>query len=343
MGLSSGRSRLLFLSSIFLLFVVVTALVFLTSPSHNSGPKTIYFKKGTSSWKVLEQLETEGVIRNKYLFFGTVVVLGKKGRIKAGEYEFRSRIRPLQVLEALVKGDVKRHLITIAEGLTVAQIARVIQDCCVSGSKGFMEKATSREFISSLGLPDPGESTLEGYLFPETYTLVRDMDPEEIIRTMVHQFKKVFGPEMKERIQEMGLTARQAVILASIIEKETSLSSEKPLVSAVLYNRLKKKMLLQSDPTVIYGIPNFNGDLTKQDLQTPTPYNTYVTHGLPPTPICNPGKESFIAAVHPASVPYLYFVSKNDGSHFFSSSLDEHEKAVWIYQKSPRKNRLTKN
>jgi UPF0755 protein len=132
------------------------------------------------------------------------------------------------------------------------------------------------------------------------------------------------------------------VILASIIEKETSLSEEKPLISAVFHNRLKKKFPLQSDPTVIYGIRNFNGNLTKEDLLRSTPYNTYLRAGLPPTPICNPGRDSLLAAVRPAPVSYLYFVSKNDGSHYFSSDIEEHNRAVWKYQKYPRKNSLTR-
>ncbi len=138
----------------------------------------------------------------------------------------------------------------------------------------------------------------------------------------------------------MGISQREAVILASIIEKETPLSEEKPLISAVLHNRLKKKMPLQSDPTVIYGIKNFDGNLTKGHLMKPTPYNTYLIRGLPPTPICNPGRESILAALNPAPVTYLYFVSKNDGSHYFSSHIEEHNQAVWRYQKL--KKNLTK-
>jgi UPF0755 protein len=168
------------------------------------------------------------------------------------------------------------------------------------------------------------------------------MDPEEVIRMMVSQFKKVAGPDMADKASRLGISDREAVILASIIEKETSFPEEKPLVSAVFHNRLSRKMPLQSDPTVIYGIANFNGNLTREDLQRPTPYNTYLRTGLPPTPICNPGKESLLAALKPAAVPYLYFVSKNDGSHYFSSEIEDHNHAVWKYQKQGRKNNLTK-
>jgi UPF0755 protein len=168
------------------------------------------------------------------------------------------------------------------------------------------------------------------------------MDPEEVVQIMTHQFKTVLGSGFADRASELGISEREAVILASIIEKETPLSEEKALISAVLHNRLKKKIPLQSDPTVIYGIKNFNGNLTKEHLHAQTPYNTYLIVGLPPTPICNPGKDSLLAAVNPAPVPYLYFVSKNDGSHFFSTDLEEHNHAVWKYQKNLRKNNLTK-
>jgi UPF0755 protein len=255
-------------------------------------------------------------------------------------------MRPLVVLNTLVKGDVKRHLVTIVEGYTLSQIAQLLDDLGTIEKKAFMEKASSPAFISSLGIPylQVGKTapTLEGYLFPDTYHLVREMNPEEIIRVMVYRFKKVFGPDQHARAHQLGMSPGEAVILASIIEKETSLLQEKPLVSAVFHNRLKKKIPLQSDPTVIYGIKNFGGNLTKAHLQQPTPYNTYLYPGLPPTPICSPGKDSLLAALYPSPVPYLYFVSRNDGSHHFSSTIEDHNRAVLKYQKKTNKNNLTR-
>lgn len=335
MNLFSRRSALLILG-LFLLFSTLSFYWFLfRPPSHASFIKVIYIRKGMPLKKISALLEQEGIIRNRHFFIAMATVLGKKAGIKAGEYEFHTRMLPLEVLGILAKGQVKLHLVTIAEGYTLSQIAQLLEESEIVDRNAFLQKASSPAFISSLGLSlEPG-STLEGYLFPETYHLFKGVDPEEVIRIMVRQFKKVFDPELASRVSQMGISQREVVTLASIIEKETPLSEEKPLISAVFRNRLRKRMPLQSDPTVIYGIKNFNGNLTKEDLLRPTPYNTYLVNGLPPTPICNPGKDSLLAALYPAPVPYLYFVSKNNGSHYFSSDIEEHNQAVWRYQKSP--------
>jgi len=311
---------------------------FLFSPP--SGPlvtKSIMIKKGSSLTKVSLLLKQEGIIRDANFFVRMATFLGKKREVKAGEYEFNTRMHSWEVLKILAKGQVKPRLVTIAEGFTLSQIAQMLDDLEIVEKKGFLKKTTSPALIISLGLPYSAtgklDSSLEGYLFPNTYHLLREMNSEEIIQMMVQQFKKVFNDDWSRRASELGMSLREVVTLASIIEKEASLPEEKPLISAVFHNRLKKKIPLQSDPTVIYGIKNFNGNLTRADLQKPSPYNTYLNGGLPPTPICNPGKDSLFAALHPSSVPYLYFVSKNDGSHYFSSTIEEHNQAVWKYQK----------
>ena len=332
---NSLRSRFLLLTSglLFLLLIIVLCWFLFVPPSNTASAKIISIKKGTPLKKVSEMLEQEGIIKNRRFFVFLTTILGKKAKVKAGEYEFHTQMLPLEVFDALVKGQVKRHLVTIPEGYTLSQIAQLLADLNLVEKKAFLERASSPAFIDALGLSQFAGPTLEGYLFPDTYHLVRETGPEEVIRMMVHRFKKVFGSDMSGVASEVGFSEREAVILASIIEKETSLSEEKPLVSAVFRNRLRKKIPLQSDPTVIYGIKNFNGNLTKEDLLRPTPYNTYRIAGLPPTPICNPGKDSLLAAVHPAPVPYLYFVSKNDGSHHFSCDIEEHNQAVLKYQK----------
>jgi len=287
-------------------------------------------------------LQQEGIIRNKQFFILMTTLFGKKRKMKAGEYEFSRSMSPLEVLDVLVKGQVRQHLVTVPEGHTLFQIARLLEDSGIVEKEGFIEKATSPAFIRFLGLFPPATSTLEGFLFPETYHFIKDMNPEEVIRIMVHQFKKVFGRDFSDKASQLGISEEDAVILASIIEKETSLPEEKPLISAVFHNRLKRRIPLQSDPTVIYGIRDFNGNLTRNDLVKPSPYNTYVRIGLPASPICNPGRDSIHAALHPAPVPYLYFVSKNDGTHHFSSEIEDHNRAVVIFQVQGKKNNLTK-
>ena len=334
------RSPLLILLGLFFLALVLVVSWFLfIPPSNTATDKVVYIKKGTPLRRVAATLQQEGIIRNRHLFVGLATVLQKKRELKAGEYELHTGMLPLEVLDTLVKGQVKHHLVTIPEGYTAHQIAELLEELNIVEKQPFLEKITSPLLIQSLGLSQAAGSTLEGYLFPETYHLIRGMEPEEVIRMMVHQFQKNFDLEMGKRASEIGLSEGEAVILASIIEKETSLPEEKPLISAVFHNRLRIKMPLQSDPTVIYGIKNFDGNLTREHLTLPTPYNTYLKIGLPPTPVCNPGKESLWAALHPAPVPYLYFVSKNDGSHYFSFDIEDHNRAVSKYQK---KNSLTK-
>jgi UPF0755 protein len=328
------RNRLLFFG-VFLLFVLlaINYWVSLRPPSQTLFPKTVMIKKGMSLRTISSLLEQEGIIRSRTLFIGMANLIGKKNKIKSGEYEFLSPSHPWEVLNILVDGQVKRSLVTIVEGSTLSQIARLLEELNIVEKKAFIQKATSTAFISLLDLPHSPGQTLEGYLFPNTYHLTKEMDPEKVIQMMIQQFKKIFTPELAHGAYPLGISPREAVILASIIEKETSLREEKPLVSAVFHNRLKKRIPLQSDPTVIYGIINFDGNLKRQDLLRRTPYNTYLIQGLPPTPICNPGKDSLLAALSPAPVPYLYFVSKNDGSHHFSSTMEEHGRAVWKYQK----------
>jgi UPF0755 protein len=232
-------------------------------------------------------------------------------------------------LEKLVSGEVKLYKITIPEGYNIAQIASLTAEAGFGEREKFIAAATDASFAREKGIE---ADTFEGYLFPDTYFFPRGTDSRKIIATMVDRFRSVFKPEWKDQGQVLGFTIHQIITLASIIEKETGVASERPIISSVFHNRLKKRMRLESDPTVIYGIKNFNGNLTRKHLATKTPYNTYRIKGLPRGPIANPGLESIHAALHPANTPYIYFVSKKDKTHQFSTNLKDHNKAVRKYQ-----------
>jgi UPF0755 protein len=236
---------------------------------------------------------------------------------------------PVQLLETLRKGFVILHPVTIPEGFTRDQIADVLAAKGLADKKRFLGLTEDKALLRQYGITGP---SLEGYLFPDTYHFSRGTPTLAVLDTMVKRFKQVVGPLM-EKTQGAGMTFEQVVTLASIVEKETGRPEERPLIASVFLNRLRLGMRLESDPTVIYGIENFDGDLKKKDLTEKTPYNTYVIYGLTPGPIANPGIESIKAVVDPARTDYLYFVSRNDGSHHFSKTLAEHNRAVEIYQK----------
>jgi UPF0755 protein len=226
--------------------------------------------------------------------------------------------------------------VTVPEGLTLAEIADLMESAGLADRERLLKEAESPELLSSAGITGRG---LEGYLFPTTYYFTPSTTERGILLAMVEEFQRSVTPAMREQAEELGMNMHEVVTLASMIEKETALPSERLLVSAVFHNRLKLKIALQSDPTVIYGLNRASKNLTRKDLQNPNPYNTYLVPGLPPGPICNPGLAALEAALRPASVPYLYFVSKNDGSHLFSRTIAEHNRAVERYQKERRSGR----
>lgn len=284
---------------------------------------TLYFEPGTSLKSISRQLAQKQVIPNAF-FFEYMARLEKKGnQLKAGEYEFPAGAKPIHILELMIAGRVKLYTITIPEGWNLRQIAALLAE------KSFAIPSENSDLLKPLGVE---AASLEGYLFPETYTYDRSATGKKLIQDMVKMFRKKVTPELVALAQRQGLTLHQWVTLASIVEKETAQTSERPLIASVFLNRLKIGMPLQTDPTVIYGIKNFNGNLTRNDLATNTPYNTYTNPGLPPGPICSPGLDALNAVLNPIPTQYLYFVAKGDGTHYFSSSLEEHNQAVRTYQ-----------
>jgi UPF0755 protein len=290
---------------------------------------TVEIPPGASFNDVTDILHTKGLVRYKEAFYLLALLEKAPERIKAGEYELYSSMSPGDILDTLLEGKVRGYRVPIPEGFTIRQIAARLAANSLADEKRFVDSAYDEALLSSLGIA--GES-VEGYLFPDTYVLSRSMGEEKIIRFMVGQLRRKITFKMSERMSEIGLNMREILTLASIIEKEGGSAEEKPLISAVFHNRLKRGMKLQSDPTVIYGIKDFDGNITRRHLLRKTPYNTYRIKGLPPGPICNPGVDAIVAALYPASVNYLYFVSKNNGAHHFSSNLIDHNKAVIRYQ-----------
>jgi len=318
------------------LYLLLDALVFLVVPPAFRGEKKrVLIKHGSSFQEVVHVLDEEGLLRSRTRFYLMARILGSAEKVQAGEYELHTAMIPPVILHALLTGDVVKYRVTFPEGYTVRQIAaRLEEQEITDNQEEFLTAAFSSHFNAILGIE--GES-VEGYLFPDTYLFSKGLAPDEVIKIMVTHFKRVYEPDFSLRAAELEMTDREVVTLASIIEKETGLPEERPLISAVFHNRLKRGIPLCSDPTVIYDIKDFDGNLRKRDMEKRTPYNTYLIRGLPPGPIANPGRASLVAALYPAPVNYLYFVSRNDGSHHFSATLREHNEAVRQYQKGGRR------
>lgn len=302
--------------------------VFLLSPITPNPPAAVTVSRGSSLHQVARQLETSGVISNAWHFRLLGRLLGSAGKIRSGDYDFDQPATPEQVLHRLVAGDVRQLKLTIPEGFDLQQIA-ARADALLGIGGEILRLAQDPAFLHQLGVPGP---TLEGYLFPETYSVTSETSAEQLLRAMKQQLDQQLTDDYRQQAARLGLTLHQAVTLASIIQKEAGNTGEMPLIAAVFLNRLQRHIPLQADPTVIYGLESFDGNLTRKHLETPTPYNTYMIRGLPPGPIASPGREALEAVIHPAPSKALYFVARGDGTHVFSDSLKQHNQAVNRYQ-----------
>jgi len=304
-------------------------------PPVTHGSAIVTIPKGAGVRQIGDLLADSGLVHRDIRFQLVAQAMGIASKLPAGEFELTGGRNPVDLLKQLAAAKPYNHVVTIPEGLQATDIGEIISATGLGNRERFLSLVSDSSFIRSLNLENL--SSLEGYLFPDTYHLKRDNGMEErLIRRMVARFQTVYG--RLETGNNEKLTRHEIVTLASIVEKETGNPEERSTIAAVFLNRLKRKMRLQSDPTVIYGLERFSGNLTKEDLKTNTPYNTYTNGGLPPGPICNPGSGALQAVFSPAEANYLYFVSKNDGSHHFSKSLQEHNRAVYKYQKKRRKN-----
>ncbi len=292
----------------------------------------VTIEPGSSTRTIAQRLIESGVVRDDATFRAALWQTGHARSLQAGEFRFDRPMTPAEVVEKIARGDVYNRRITFPEGLTIQEMARIYEQQGFGKARTFVEASRDASAVRDI---DPAAADLEGYLFPETYALPRETSAAKLVGLMVARFRQLFTADMQQAALALDLTPRQAVTLASLVEKETALPSERPMVAAVYLNRLKIGMGMQADPTVIYALQRagrYDGNLRRDDLQFDSPYNTYRYPGLPPGPIASPGLPSLQAAVAPAQVDYLYFVSRNDGSHVFARTLAEHNENVRQFQ-----------
>jgi UPF0755 protein len=298
------------------------------------GERQVEIQTGMGAAQILDRLQSEGVIADaKLARFYLIYYLGDPP-MKAGDYSFTGPMSTPEVLEKLVRGQVVTDSVTVIEGLTLEEIAERLENAGLGRREAFLDLMRSPRLIADL---DPDAPDLEGYLFPETYSFARHTDEQTVVATLVKTFRQRYDAQVRPLLAARpGRSLREVVTLASIVEKEAQVPGERPVIAGVYANRLNRGIGLMADPTVIYSLKRlgqWNGNIRREDLRVDSPYNTYRYAGLPPGPICNPGLASLRAAADPADVPYLYFVSRNDGSHVFSSTLQEHNRNVEIWQR----------
>jgi UPF0755 protein len=297
------------------------------------GERLLHVKPGTSASTILRQLADEGVIADARLARAYLVYYLDDPPLQAGEYRFDEALSTPQVLDLLLRGQVVTYPMTLIEGLTLDEAATAIADAGFGDVEVLKREMGRGDLVFDI---DPQAQDLEGYLYPDTYRFASGIEEDEIVAALVRNFRQRFRRQVEPFLGTYDGTVRELVSLASIIEKEALLDDERPIISSVYNNRLRIGMALYADPTVIFAVKQqgtWDGNLRRPDLQLDSPYNTYVYPGLPPGPICSPGVASMVAAANPAETSFLYFVSRNDGSHVFAKTLSEHNQNVYTWQK----------
>jgi len=338
---SSTTEKKIILMMIISLFVAVLCfagwfLQFATHPAtgNKSESEAVVVPTGASVKEINSILARSGLVKDDVRFLVLARYLGLAAKLQAGEFALHRGQTPQELLKELATAKPIQHAVIIREGLNVVEIAKVFADGGWCDSEEYIRLAEDPVFLKSLGLGS--YKNLEGYLYPDTYYLTRKgQTTADLIRMQVKHFFTVWK-EIKA-VAPLDLSSYEVLILASMVEKETAKTEERPLIAGVFFNRLRKGMRMQSDPTVVYGVENYSGKITRKHLRTPTPYNTYTLKRLPVGPISNPGKAALMAVLHPTKSDFYYFVSQNDGSHKFSSTLREHNRAVNKYQRSKKK------
>ncbi len=330
-------------ASAFLLLQVGAFIQFGTRPfisaSITPTPEMTVFevRRGQTPQEIAAALQQQRLISDATLFIWWGKVNRSWGKIKAGEYGLSPTMSPKKIFDVITSGISLGFPITVREGENMYEIATRVEQKGFGTKKDFLALCRDADFISKLGFDAPQPLTLEGYLFPDTYLFSKKATQVDIIKKMVKRFHSVWGEAEKTRATQIGMKRNELITLASMVEKETGAGSERPVIASVFYNRLRKKMRLQSDPTTIYGMwSNYTGNIRKSDLLTANPYNTYMIPALPIGPISNPGREAIQAALNPAETEFLFFVSHNDGTHEFTKTYEEHVAAVKRYQIDPK-------
>jgi UPF0755 protein len=300
-----------------------------TPAGTDAGERAVRIPPGAGFPAVCDLLVKKGLVHRPGRFRLLARLRGLDKKLKAGDYRIPANLSPEKLLATLVSGREHLNRLTIPEGYNLKQIAATVADAGFGEADAFYARVSDPEVAKSYGLP---ANTLEGYLFPDTYLFPADATHAVIVDTMVKRFQEEFSTSWRTRADTLKMTVHEVVTLASIIEKETGDPKERPLISSVFHNRLKKGMRLETDPTVIYAIKDFNGNLKRKHLRTYTPYNTYKIKGLPPGPIASPGAKALEAALYPAQSDYLYFVARKDATHQFSTNIKDHNAAVRKYQ-----------
>lgn len=321
-----------FWGSLALVWIVVGLFYYQASQPASEKNQAMIFEipPGMTLKQVALELSRQGLIRSPSAFQAIAYIQDKQKQIMVGEFSLSPSMPPSKILLRITSGKTVLHSVTIPEGYRITEIATLLHSEGLADQEVFIRQARDENLIRSLGIP---ADNLEGYLFPETYHLSKFTAEKKIVQKMVDTFREqVLKPQLLMSAKKSSLAWYEIITLASLIEKETGLDSERKIISSVFHNRLRKNMRLQTDPTVIYAMGKFDGNIRKRDLKIDSPYNTYRYKGLPPGPIANPGLKSIVAAISPIKSDHLYFVSRQDGSHHFSSTLIEHNRAVQKYQ-----------
>ncbi len=301
----------------------------------DAQPVIVSIEPGCSTGQVAVLLRDSGVIRNPLLFRGFARIMGVGTKIQSGDFQFEPGIFLWDVLKSLVEGRVIYYTLTVREGLAVEQIANLVEERGFGSEAAFLEAAADLTLLPSFVAREEVEGTkypLEGYLFPDTYFIRKGASERDLVSMMLSRTNAVFDKRLRDLARENGLTPHQAATVASIVEREAQAADERPTIAAVYLNRLRIGMKLDADPTVMYALGKYRGGLLWKELEIDSPFNTYKNIGLPPGPISNFGKASLEAVLHPKVVDYLYFVSKNDGTHAFAETFSEHQRNVREYR-----------